>query len=518
MNSKTESLPTSSVVVPRYSYYALGVLTLVNFLNYIDRQVLPAVAPFMFADPKLKLTDTELGLMEMTLLLSYTILAPLFGRLGDKYPRAKLMAVAAVIWSFVTALTGFVEYLPFLPQSVQFHVPRGLHLLFGETVLLSGAALAMCAVRACVGVGESAYSTITPSLIADYFPPQKRATALGAFQAAIPMGFALGFVIGGVLANFFGWRAAFMIVGIPGLITAVLVWKLKEPQRGATFTDENATEQQNDSTRNANSTQGETELNISSNDSHAPMHDPPTAEFTSQDTEGKSALYLAWRIVSSRDWFFSTIGYTMLTAALGAFATWATVLLERDKGMDKTAAAITLGVVVLLAGATGTFGGGWLADKLATGNDVRRQRIYFIVCAVSTLLGVVPSLVAIISGNKFLYLPAVFLSVALLFTNNAPFHAILLQSVPVSVRSLAIALNIVTIHTFGDAISRFAVGVLSDSLKEGNLVALARFGAMLGIDWHTHSLSIALLIAPVSLLIGSVFFFIGTMSRKELVQ
>lgn len=497
MKLKTDSLSLSSGgSVPRYSYYALGVLTLVNFLNYIDRQVLPAVAPFMFDDPKLKLTDTELGLMEMTLLLSYTVFAPLFGWLGDRYPRAKLMAIAAVIWSFVTSLTGFVEYFPFLPESVQFHVPRGLHLLFGETVLLSGMALAICAVRGCVGIGESAYSTITPGLIVDYFPPQKRATALGAFQAAIPMGFALGFVIGGVLANFFGWRAAFMIVGVPGLITAALVWKLKEPERGASFGEDNASEQNAD---------------LQTGDSHVP--DPLTAEFTSQEAVGKSPFYLAWRIIKSRDWFFSTMGYTMLTAALGAFSTWAVVLLERDKGIGKTAAAVTLGIVVLIAGAVGTFGGGWLADKLATGDDARRQRIYFIVCAVGTLLSVVPLLTALVSDSIYLFLPAIFLTVLLLFTNNAPFHAILLQSVPVSVRSFAIALNIVTIHTFGDAISRFAVGVLSDSLKDGNLSALARFASALGIE-PSHTLSIALLIAPAALLASAMFFFTG-MKRKK---
>src|SRR5438477_11118533 len=113
--------------------------------------------------------------------------------------------------------------------ALSLHIP-----LINFTLAISGVALALCAVRACVGVGESAYSTITPSLIADYFPLHKRATALGVFQAAIPMGFALGFVIGGVLAHFFGWRVAFMIVGVPGLLTAVLVWRLREPRRGAT--------------------------------------------------------------------------------------------------------------------------------------------------------------------------------------------------------------------------------------------------------------------------------------------
>jgi MFS family permease len=224
--SKDKNLPPAHAAIPRYSVYALVILSLVNFLNYIDRQVLPAVATSLLADPDLKLTDADIGFMEMSLLLSFTVLAPIFGRLGDRHPRAKLMAVAAVLWSIATGLTGVVDRLPFIPNGFSLHVP-----VIDATLALSGVALAFCAVRACVGVGESAYSTITPSLIADYFPPHRRATALGVFQAAIPMGFALGFVIGGVLAHFFGWRAAFMIVGVPGLLTAVLVWRLREPVR-----------------------------------------------------------------------------------------------------------------------------------------------------------------------------------------------------------------------------------------------------------------------------------------------
>src|SRR5882672_4949411 len=89
---KTQSKPNPHATgfqVSRYSYYALGILTLVNFLNYIDRQILPSVAPLMAAD--LHLTDTEIGAMEAALLLSFTVLAPLFGRLGDRYSRTKLM-------------------------------------------------------------------------------------------------------------------------------------------------------------------------------------------------------------------------------------------------------------------------------------------------------------------------------------------------------------------------------------------------------------------------------------------
>src|SRR5216110_2981755 len=107
------SAPSNQAAVPRYSYYALTILTLVNFLNYIDRQVLPAVAPAM--QRELGLSDTEIGAMEAALLLSFTVLAPLFGWLGDRYSRTKLMATAAVVWSIATALTGLMDHSPVLP-------------------------------------------------------------------------------------------------------------------------------------------------------------------------------------------------------------------------------------------------------------------------------------------------------------------------------------------------------------------------------------------------------------------
>jgi MFS family permease len=470
--------------LPRYSVYALAVLSLVNFLNYIDRQVLPAVATSLLADPELKLTDADIGFMEMSLLLSFTVLAPLFGRLGDRRPRAKLMAVAAVLWSIATALTGVVDRLPFVPRELNLHLP-----VVDASLTISGLALAFCAVRACVGVGESAYSTITPSLIADYFPPHRRATALGVFQAAIPMGFALGFVIGGVLAHFFGWRAAFMIVGVPGLLTAVLVWRLREPRRGASDLPHHG----------ASALEG-----LAEGEGEA------ARGMAEAGGGGESVVRTAWRIVKTRDWLVSTAGYTALTAALGAFATWAIVVLVRDKGMSQTGANITLGVVTLLAGAAGTFGGGWLSDRLAA----RRHNAYFLVCAVSTLLGVVPTLLVLVADDPRVYLPATFLAVALLFVSNAPFHAILLDSVPVGVRSLAVALNIVVIHACGDAVSRALVGVLSDSLKDGHLAGLASLASLLGIDAARQHLTTALLVAPACLVVSTILFFIGAKLQK----
>jgi len=455
----------ASITVPRYSYYALSILTLVNFLNYIDRQALPAVAPAIQRD--LGLTDTEIGAMEAALLLSFTVLAPVFGRLGDRYSRTRLMAAAAVIWSIATGLAAWVDRWPLLPPSLQLKVP------FFGVIALSSVALGLCGARALVGVGESSYSTITPTLVADYFPLQRRATALGVFQAAIPMGFALGYVLGAVLAHYFGWRVAFMLVGLPGLIVAFFVWRLNEPKRGA----RDVAEQES-------------------------------------PTEAKKTTTQSWwsttrQIFGTRDWLLSTAGYTALTFVLGAFATWATLMLARDKQMSETAAAVVLGVVSLVAGAAGTFGGGWIADRVVA----KRKNGYFLVCAVSSLLGVVPAMIALITHRPLFFLPAIFFAVVLLFVNNAPFHAILVNSVPPAIRASAMALNIVVIHACGDLISRFGVGKLSDSLAEGKASIIGACARLVGIDPAREHLTAALLVVPAGLLISSLLFFWG--ARKH---
>jgi MFS family permease len=466
-SSPSTSTPTPKVAVPRYSYYALSVLTLVNFLNYIDRQVLPAVAPRMRAE--LGLSQSEIGFMEDALLISFTVLALLFGRLGDRYSRTKLMAGAAVVWSAATALTAITDHSPWLPRALQFQVP-----IFHLTVALSGVALALCAVRALVGIGESSYSTITPTLIADYFPPARRATALGVFQAAIPMGFALGYVIGGVLAAYFGWRAAFVIVGLPGMITAVFVWLLKEPERGKSETAASIAE-------------------LQANDRKA------------ADTNHESSLKTFWRIIRTRDWLLSTAGYTALTFVLGAFATWASSMLQEEKGMSEIGANLVLGLTTLSAGALGTFGGGWIADRIVA----KRRNGYFLVCAAGSLLGIVPSILALVTHRPIYFITAIFVTVFFLFINNAPFHAILVGSVPPTIRASAMAMNIVAIHLFGDVISRGGVGVLSDNLKLGKVSALANAAKIFGIDPVREHLTAALLLVPPALLISAFFFYWG---------
>jgi len=273
------------------------------------------------------------------------------------------------------------------------------------------------------------------------------------------------------LAHYFGWRVAFMLVGLPGLIVSIFVWKLREPRRGE--------------------------------------HDPAPSQPSSGVTPRQSWWSTTKQIFMTRDWLLSTAGYTALTFVLGAFATWATLMLARDKHMSETGAAVVLGVVSLVAGAAGTFGGGWIADRVVA----RRRNGYFLVCAVSSLLAVIPAVIALVTHQAMFFLPAIFFAVVLLFVNNAPFHAILVNSVPPAIRASAMALNIVVIHACGDVISRFGVGKLSDSLAAGNATLIAGLARILGIDPTQEHLTAALLVVPGGLFVSALFFLWG--ARKH---
>jgi len=184
-----------------YCRYALVLLLSVNFLNYIDRQVLYAVFPLIKAD--LQLSDTDLGFLGSAFMICYMISAPLFGWLGDRLIRVKLASCGLVLWSLATVLAGFA--------------PGYRSLLFA---------------RSMVGIGEASFGTVSPGIISDYFSRQRRSQVLSCFYLAIPVGSAFGYLLGGILGQNFGWHVAFLMVGVPGLILAFPVWFLREPPRG----------------------------------------------------------------------------------------------------------------------------------------------------------------------------------------------------------------------------------------------------------------------------------------------
>ena len=183
--------------------FALGVVTILNFLNYIDRYILSAVLPRVKSE--LVLTDFQLGLLANIFLVSYFVASPLFGALGDRLSRPRLMSAGVTAWSMATAAAGFTA------NFVQLLIAR-----------------------AGVGIGEAAYATISPALLSDYFPRTQRSRAFAVFYVAIPVGSAAGFLLGGTLERVFGWRAAFYAVGLPGIALALLALRVPDPVRGAT--------------------------------------------------------------------------------------------------------------------------------------------------------------------------------------------------------------------------------------------------------------------------------------------
>jgi MFS transporter, Spinster family, sphingosine-1-phosphate transporter len=185
-----------------YPYIMLAVLTGLNILNYIDRNVLFAVQSDV--KKEFMVSDTRIGVLTSAFFFTYMVAAPLIGWLGDRFPRKNIVVLGVFIWSGFTFLTWFVRDYN--------------QLLFRHAI---------------VGIGEASYATIAPTLIADSFPLLRRGRMLSIFFLGLPVGSAAGYFVGGYLAHVFGsWRAPFMAAGIPGFVLALILWMLPEPERG----------------------------------------------------------------------------------------------------------------------------------------------------------------------------------------------------------------------------------------------------------------------------------------------
>ncbi|HUF34688.1 MAG TPA: MFS transporter, partial [Gemmatimonadales bacterium] len=176
-------------MTPQYRWYALGLLAAINLLNYIDRNVIYALFEPIKRD--LSLTDSQLGWLGSAYILVFSLAALPFGVLSDLRSRRAVIAGGVTVWSAFTFLSGLVQS-------------------FGQ--------LFTC--RAAVGVGEAAYGPAASSLVADYFPGPRRAIAMGILASGVALGGVLGLLLGGYLEGIYGWRVAFMTVGVPGFVCA----------------------------------------------------------------------------------------------------------------------------------------------------------------------------------------------------------------------------------------------------------------------------------------------------------
>lgn len=370
---------------------ALAILTLVNLFNYLDRYVLAALVESVRAE--LSLSDAQLGFLMSGFILVYMLASPAFGILGDRRGRPPLLAFGVGLWSAATFLSGLARS-------------------FG----------ALLAARASVGIGEAAYGTIAPALLADSFPERVRGRVFAIFFAAIPIGSAAGYILGGLVDQRFGWRAAFFAAGAPGLLLALLCLKLDDPPRGAR--------------------------------DRAPAH--PAA---SPAGERKGAWRTYLDILRNRQYVLTVGGYAAYTFALGAVAFWMPAFLERVRGMSRAQATVQFGTIVVATGFAGTFAGGWLGDVC-----LRRWRQAYLWVSGWTALAAAPAaLLAFEARDARLATAGIVAAELLLFASTGPINSAIVALVAPTERASAVALSILVIHLFGDVPSPPLIGAISDA-------------------------------------------------------
>lgn len=364
--------------------FALLILTLMNMLNYVDRYVPSAVKGLFKKD--LDLTDTQTSLPLTAFIIVYMIASPIFGTLAERGNRRLLIAFGVGAWSLATAAAALADSF--------------------FTFMLA---------RAAVGIGEAAYATLAPSLLADFYPPERRNRVFTLFYVAIPVGSALGFVLGGVLGEHFGWRTAFLAVGLPGLLVAALALLMKDPVRGA--------------------------------------FDEKPAEVISWPDALKS-------LSKNRVFLFTVAGYTLVTFATGGIADWFAEFLSRDRGMSLSEADLAIGASAVVGGLLGTSAGGFLADRL--GKHTRQP--YLAISGLAMIPAVTLTVLAIfVVRAPPAIVGCVLFAQFFLWAYNSPVNALLVNSVEPGLRARAFGLSILCIHLFGDVLSPPLIGLVSDA-------------------------------------------------------
>jgi len=401
----------------RIARWGLIVLTLVNLFNYLDRFVLSALVESLKKDQSLRLSDAQLGTLATGFLIVYMLTSPVFGTLGDRGPRPRLIAWGVGLWSVATALGG---------------VARSFASLF--------------AARATVGVGEAAYGTVSPAMLADYFPVDRRGRVFSVFYAAMPVGAALGLALGGLVDHHFGWRAAFFVAGVPGLLLAWMVSRLVDPPRGG------------QDAANAPDAAG--------TPAHAPAAKAPVAAYL--------------ELLKNVPYLLIVLGYAAYTFAIGALGFWTPAFLERERGMTRVDSTVQFGIILVVTGFVGTSFGGWLGDRLLR----RFKESYLWVSGVATLAAAPFAWVAFTARERPVFMTAIVIAEVLVFISTGPVNLAIVNAVAPERRATAMALSILAMHLLGDVPSPPLIGAVSDTTSLGHAMLILPVAfALSGLIW-----------------------------------
>ena len=387
----------------------LTILTLINLLNYLDRYVVSALVESL-KKSELRLTDTQAGLLATGFIVVYMLTSPVFGTLGDKGRRTSLIASGVGVWSLATALGG-----------------------------LSHSFASLFAARAAVGVGEAAYGTISPGLLADYYPQDQRGRVFAVFFAAIPIGSALGFILGGWMDQHFSWRAAFYVAGIPGIFLALMVLPLPDPPRG--------------------------------------IQDVRGGNYNHSFVSKKEGTWVVYKnLARNRPYRLTVLGYAAYTFAVGGMAFWMPAFLERVREVPKVTATVQFGGIVVVTGLVGTLAGGWLGDYLLKYS----RHSYLWISGITTLAAVPLAWVALVVRSPAVYLSTLTAAELLMFASTGPINSAIVNYVSPQERSSAIALSLLAIHLLGDVPSPALIGAVSDATSLGRAVLIVPVAILAG--------------------------------------
>ncbi|MDQ6712893.1 MAG: MFS transporter [Candidatus Dormibacteraeota bacterium] len=380
-----------------YARYVLGVMVGINFLNYLDRYILPAVATRIQAE--FHLTDSQVGLLGSAFLLVYAVATIPFGIWADRGVRKTVVGIGVTIWSLATLFTGLA---------------RSYAQLF--------------VARAVLGIGEASYYPAGTALLGDYFKKEGRGLAMSIWAAGTAVGIAVGFAGGGIVASTLGWRAAFYMTAVPGLIFAVLAFGLREPMRGAA-------------------------------EARGPQtHKPPSITW-------RTFLQLL-QIPTLR----ATIAAeTALFFVLGGAAFWLPTYLSRRFDLGTGSAGTLAGGVLVLGLLAGSLLGGVVADRLTRS---RQSASNLPVGIAGFLAGAVFVALALLMPSLVLFIPMFLLGAACLYLYNGPYTAIKQNVVLPTVRATAVTIALLIEHLLGDSYAPFAIGKLSDALNSLQLALL----------------------------------------------
>lgn len=396
---------TAPAATTRNARTALGLLLAINLFNYIDRQILAAVEPSIRAtffgpdDPNAMAISGTLG---SAFLITYMLSAPALGWLADRFSRWIIIGVAVIVWSLATGASGLAA-------------------TFGMLFLT----------RIFVGIGEGGYGPAAPTVLADFFPIETRGRILAIFCAAIPVGSALGYVIGGAIDNALGWRWAFYAVMPPGILLGIVCFFQRDPRAASGA--------------------------------------------RSERQRARLADYLM--LARTPSFVINCAAQTAMTFALGGIGFWVAAYL-RFRGQPASAIPI-FGAVIVVAGLVSTLVGGWAGDKLRT----RYPGSYFLVSGIG-MIAACPLFIAML----YMPFPAawifMFASVFFMFLNTGPSNTALVNVSHPKVRGTAFAVNILIIHALGDVLAFPTIGYVAGH-TDWTTAFLLVSGVMLlsGIIW-----------------------------------